>query len=241
MFQLNKVRFAYGESLALDDLSFTIKKGDALALMGSNGSGKTTLMKLLVGLIVADSGEYLYAGQRVDKRALNNRVFAKNLHQRIGFLFQNSDAQLFCPTVSEEIAFGPQQLGLTKTQIDERVNDCSVLLGIEPLLMKPPYHLSEGEKRKVALAAVLSLNPEVLVMDEPLNSLDPKTKRFLRDLLIRLNSAGKTIIASTHDFTYLDGLFKSAIVLSADHRLASIGPYEKIIADQVFLAAHNIV
>lgn len=241
MIRLERISYSYGQTLALAGVDMDIAGGDAVALIGPNGSGKSTLMKVLTGLVVAEAGTYDFEGKRVDAASLADRGFSKNLHRRIGFLFQNSDAQLFCPTVAEELAFGPLQLGLSGTEVDGRVADCASLLGIENLLAKAPYQLSEGEKRKVALAAVLSLNPEVLVLDEPLNSLDPKTKLFLRDLLARLNAAGKTVIASTHDFTYLEGFFRTAVVLSSEHRVARIGPYEEVVGDRSFLQAHNII
>jgi cobalt/nickel transport system ATP-binding protein len=241
MIRLEGVSFSYGDTTALRDIDLSIQGGAAVALIGPNGSGKSTLMKILTGLEAIDQGIYFFNGQLVNPKSLADRSFAKYLHRRIGFLFQNSEAQLFCPTVAEELAFGPLQLGLDEGAVEERVHDCAALLGIEPLREKPPYQLSEGEKRKVALAAVLSLNPEVLVLDEPLNSLDPRTKRFLRSLLEGLHRSGKTIVASTHDFNYLEDLFTTAVVLSQDHRVLRIGPYDEIIADRAFLEAHNIV
>jgi len=241
MIRLNGVSFSYGDEVALQDIDLSIERGSAVALIGPNGSGKSTLMKILTGLEMVNQGAYFFDGQRVDPKALADRTFAKNLHRRIGFLFQNSEAQLFCPTVADELAFGPLQLGLDEEVAEKRVKDCALLLGIESLREKPPYQLSEGEKRKVALAAVLSLNPEVLILDEPLNSLDPRTKRFLRSLLENLHRSGKTLVASTHDFNYLKGIFTTAVVLSQDHRVIRIGPYDEIIADQAFLETHNIV
>lgn len=241
MIRLEGVCFSYGDVPALRDITVTVPRGATVALMGPNGSGKSTLMKILTGLEPVTQGTYCFDGQTVDHRTLTNRTFAKNLHRRIGFLFQNSEAQLFCPTVADEVAFGPLQLGLDEGAVEERVADCLALLDIEALREKPPYQLSEGEKRKVALAAVLSLNPEVLVLDEPLNSLDPRTKRFLRTLLENLHHSGKTILASTHDFQYLEGFFSTAVVLSQDHRVLRSGPYDGIIADRTFLEAHNIL
>lgn len=241
MITLENVDYSYEDSPALSDIHLNIERGDSVALIGPNGSGKSTLMKLISGLVMPDSGTYDFDGCRIDKAFLSNRISSKNFHHRIGFLFQNSDIQLFCPTVADELSFGPLQLGIDDSEINARVNDCADLLGITPLLSKVSYHLSDGEKRKVALAAVLSLNPEVLVLDEPLNSLDPKTKRFLNKLLTDLNRAGKTIISSIHDFAYLDGVFNKAVVLSADHRIVRSGSYNEIVGDQDFLIKHNVI
>ncbi len=239
--RLDGVGFSYDKEPVLKDIDLSVKAGEAIALIGPNGSGKSTLMKILVGLEAPESGTYHFEGRKVDRESLNKPAFAKDLHRRVGFLFQNSETQLFCPTVEEEIAFGPNQLGLPEEECRARVLDCARLLGVEGLLEKPPYRLSEGEKRKVAMAAVLSLNPEVLVLDEPLNSLDPKAKRFFRVLLDDLKGVGKTLIVSTHEFSYFNGLFDTAVVLSEEHRIARIGPYAELIEDQAYLEALNIL
>ena len=130
-------------------------------------------------------------------------------------------------------------MGLDEGEVERRVEDCLDLLGIRKLRARVPYHLSEGEKRKVALAAVLALDPEVLVLDEPMNGLDPRMKHFLKDLLVALNEAGKTLLCSTHDFEYVEGAFRTAVVLDEDHRLARTGPYGDIIRDKAFLKAQK--
>ncbi len=144
--------------------------------MGANGCGKSTLLKLLNGIISPDSGSYGFHGEEVTHKKLQDEKFSKLLHQKIGFVFQNSDTQLFCSSVYDEVAFGPRQMGLEESEVEHRVNDCLALLGIQEFRNRIPYHLSGGEKRKVAIAACLSLNPEVLVLDEPMNGLDPRRK-----------------------------------------------------------------
>lgn len=242
MIELVDLKFSYtGAATALEGVSLTIRGGDAVALIGANGSGKSTLLKVIAGLVVPDAGTYEFQGRRVDAAALADPAVSKDLHRRVGFLFQNSEAQLFCPTVEEELAFGPLQLGLDPGEVETRVADCAGLLDIRHLLPKASYQLSDGEKRRVALAAVLSLNPEVLVLDEPLNALDPRTKRFLVDLLGELNAAGKTIVAATHDFAPLEGVLRTAVILSQDHRVVRVGDYAEIVADRETLTAHNII
>jgi cobalt/nickel transport system ATP-binding protein len=131
-------------------------------------------------------------------------------------------------------------MGFSDEEVARRVSDCLKLLNIEKLRDRAPYNLSGEEKKKVAIASVLALNPEVLVLDEPMNGLDPKTKRFLRELMLKLNTAGKTIICSTHDFEYVEGVFKRAIVFSKDHNIIRDEDYETVIKDEQFLIDNNI-
>jgi cobalt/nickel transport system ATP-binding protein len=241
MIELRDVSFSYAEAPALSHVELAVARGEALALIGPNGSGKSTLLKLLNGLVFPESGSYLFDGEEVSAARLKDPRRARSFHQRVGFLFQNSEAQLFCTSVYDEVAFGPRQMGLGDEEIEGRVGDCLELLGIGALRGRVPYHLSGGEKRKVALASVLALNPEVLVLDEPMNGLDPRTKRFLRDFLVSMRDAGKTIICATHDFEYVEGLFGKAAVFSSGHELCRSGDYAEIIGDRDFLARQNIV
>jgi len=241
MIELKDIHYDYGEGEVLSGIDLAIAPGASLAFIGPNGCGKSTLMKLLNGIVLPSRGSYLFDGDEVSARSLRNPSFAKRFHQRVGFLFQNSDAQLFCPVVHDEVAFGPRQMGLPEEEVQRRVEDCLALLDIRELRSRVPYHLSGGEKRRVALAAVLALNPEVLVLDEPMGGLDPRMKGFLREIVSTLNRAGKTIVCSTHDFAYVDGLFETAIVIGGDHRVARVGPWSEVTADQDFLREMNIV
>jgi cobalt/nickel transport system ATP-binding protein len=240
MIDLNNVSFSYKEAYALKDININITKGEAVALVGSNGSGKSTFLKLINGIVFSQKGTYRFEDKEINEKVLQDSKFSKLFHKKIGFVFQSAEAQLFCSTVYEEIAFGPRQMCLKEEEVEVRVNDCLKLLNIEELKNRTPYNLSGGEKKRVAIASVLSLNPEVLVLDEPMNGLDPKTKRFLRELLLKLNAAGKTIICSTHDFEYIQGVFKRAIVFSKDHSIVRDDEYEKVINDEVFLVDNNI-
>lgn len=200
MFELENVSYAYDENApALDGVSLHIPKGSAVALVGANGSGKTTLLRLLNGLVLPTRGEYRFDGVRVDKRALKDSAFAKTFHRRVGFVFQNADAQLFCGSVDDEIAFGPRQLDLSEEECRRRVDGSLKLLGIEKLRFRPPYATSGGEKRKIAFASVLSLNPDALVMDEPLAGLDAQSQSLVVDLLKALRAAHKTLVFATHN------------------------------------------
>jgi cobalt/nickel transport system ATP-binding protein len=192
-------------------------------------------------LVFPDAGSYSFDGAVISRARLKDQLVSKSFHQRMGFMFQNSDAQLFCASVRDEVAFGPRQMGLAEAEIERRVDDCLGLLGIAALASRVPYHLSCGEKRKVALASALALNPDVLVLDEPMNGLDPRTKRFLRDFLILMRSAGKTIVCATHDFEYVEGVFDRAAVFSTSHEISRTGSYQEIIDDRGFLEANNIL
>lgn len=240
MIQLKSIDFSYNGNNALKDITLTLERGEAVALIGPNGSGKSTFLKLINGLVFPQGGSYSFQGQEIKEKKLQDNKYSKLFHKKVGFVFQNSEAQLFCSTVYDEVAFGPRQMGLSGEETDSRVADCLKLLDIEELVDRAPYNLSGGEKKRVAIASVLSLNPEVLVLDEPMNGLDPKTKRFLRELLIKLNSAGKTIICSTHDFEYVEGVFKRALVFSKDHKIIRDDEYESVISDIEFLEHENI-
>ena len=132
-------------------------------------------------------------------------------------------------------------MGLSNEEIEKRVSSCLRMLNIEKVKDEHPYNLSGGEKKRVAIASVLALNPEVLVLDEPMNGIDPKGKKFLKELLIMLNKSGKTIICATHDFEYVEGIFKRGIVFSENHNIIRDDRYENIIKDKQFLEEHNII
>lgn len=240
MIELKDVNFRYRNRNALDNINIRIEEGESVALIGPNGSGKSTFLKLINGVVVPQQGEYLFNKEQITEKKLNNSIFSKEFHRKIGFVFQNSDAQLFCSTVYEEIAFGPRQMGFSEEKVNERVYDCLELLNIEKIKHEAPYNLSGGEKKRAAIASVLSMNPEIITLDEPMNGIDPKGKKFLRDFMIKLNSSGKTIICSTHDFEYVEGVFKRAIVFSEDHKIIRDDDYNAIIKDEKFLVENNI-
>ncbi|MGL5821649.1 MAG: energy-coupling factor ABC transporter ATP-binding protein [Sarcina sp.] len=241
MIKLEEVNFAYKNTVALRGIDLEIKEGEAVALIGPNGSGKSTFLKLINGLIHPVEGKFIFDGDEVTEKKLENSKYSKQFHQRVGFIFQNSDAQLFNSTVYEEIAFGPRQMGISEDEVEKRVTDCLSLLKIEALRDRQPYNLSGGEKKKVAIASVLALNPEILVLDEPMNEIDPKGKRFLREFLLKLKASGKTLICSTHEFAYIEGIFDRALVFSQDHEIVRDGEYKEILSDKNFLMENNIL
>lgn len=196
---LSHISYNYEEVSALNDISLEIYAGELIFFTGPNGCGKSTLFKLLNGLIFPTKGEYYFDNKKIDKNTLQDNIFAKNFHKRIGYIFQNPDVQLFNATVYDEIAFGPRQMNLDEEIIHQRVNELLIYLNIQHLKDRPPYHLSGGEQKKVALAAILALNPDVLMIDEPLNGLDNKTRQWFKDFLLNFIKANKTILISTHE------------------------------------------
>ena len=200
MLELKNASHSYEEGVkTLENVSLRVERGQAVAIVGANGSGKTTLLKLINGLIFPTSGSYEFDGTPITRKALADAKFAKTFHRRIGFVFQNADAQLFCGSVEDEIAFGPRQLNFTEEEIGRRVDDCLELLEITRLRRRAPYALSGGEKRRVAFASVLAVNPEVLVADEPLASLDESGRKIVVGLFKTLRAAGKTLVFATHN------------------------------------------
>ena len=199
MIELKNVCYAYGKEIALRYINLNIQKGESVIIQGPNGCGKSTLIKLLNGIIFPMEGSYTYQGHEITEKTLKDTRFAKWFHQQMGYVFQNVDTQLFCGSVEEEIAFGPTQMGLSENEIRQRTEDCLKLFGIEKLRERPPYHLSGGEKRKVSLACIMSMNPEVLILDEPLAGLDENTQKMLIDFLKKFHVSGKTLIIITHN------------------------------------------
>ena len=241
MIKLENISFTYKNKTALDNVNINIEEGESIAIIGPNGSGKSTFLKLLNAIIFSSNGKYIFDNTEINEHELKDTKLLKLFHKRLGFVFQNSDAQLFCSTVFEEVAFGPMQMELPEEEVNKRVEDCLNLLNIDKLKDEHPYNLSGGEKKRVAIASVLAMNPEVITLDEPMNGIDPKGKRFLKQLLIDLNKSGKTIICATHDFEYIEGVFHRAIVFSEDHKIIRDDKYENVINEQDFLRKHNII
>ena len=241
MIELKNVQFSYENVSALKDINLTIAAGESVALLGSNGCGKSTLLKMLNGILFPQKGSYCFQGDEVSKRSMKDATFAKRLHQKIGFIFQNSDTQLFCANVYDEIAFAPRQMGLEEKEVRKRVEDCLRLLNLEEFQNRTPYHLSGGEKKKVALACILSMNPDIIVLDEPWNGLDPKTQRWLMNFLKELNARGKTIILSTHNLEFLEELTPRAILFNEEHQIVADQKLEEILCNEELLKEVNLV
>ena len=179
IFQAKDLTYRYNDQVALNKLSLDVRKGERLALLGANGSGKSTLIRLLDGLVFPESGTLLFDGEPLTEAT----GFTFQFRRRVGLVFQNPDAQLFNPTVFDEIAFGPLQLGWTKERIREEVSKTLEAMEIAHLRHRSPHQLSGGEKKRVAIASVMILDPEVLLLDEPTAALDPKSQHQIIELL----------------------------------------------------------
>ena len=236
------LRHSYlGRYPALVDVSFSVRRGERVAFLGANGCGKSTLLKVLDGLVFPDKGTYRAFGEPVTEDTLEDEQMSQGFRSRVGFVFQNSDAQVFSANVREEVAFGPLQLGLPRDEIADRVRDVLEMLGISDLADRAPFQLSGGQKKKVAIATVLVMNPDVLLFDEPTAALDPRTQYWLIELVERLGEAGKTIVHATHDLDLLHRIADRAVVFGEDHRIASDGSPDQILADHELLVGVNLV
>jgi cobalt/nickel transport system ATP-binding protein len=241
IFDVKGVFYHYLETEALTDINLEVASGESVALLGANGSGKSTLLKMLDGLVFPSSGAISAFGAALSEEALADEGFNRAFRSRVGFVFQNSDAQLFSPTVWEEVAFGPVYLGMAPHEVSQRVAETLHILGLEGLEERPPYHLSGGEKKKVALATVLAIRPEVFLLDEPTAGLDPKTSTFLARMIIQLIAEGKTVITATQDLSLAAAVAGRAIVLGEDHTVAGEGEAASVLADRELLLAANLI
>lgn len=213
IFNVDNISYTYRDGKkALESVSLTIQEGESLAVIGANGSGKSTLLYILDGILEPQSGEIRAFG-----RPIRNEF--DELRQRVSLLFQNPQVQLFSLNVWDELCFGPLQLGLSQGDIERRASDILKLLSIEHLKDRGPWNLSGGEMKKVAFGTCLSVNPNVILLDEPTTGLDPRSQIELIDLIIDLRKAGKTIITATHDLGIIEDISDRTIVFDEDHRI----------------------
>ncbi len=240
LFELDNVSFAYRGVTALDRISLAVPAGQRLALLGANGCGKSTLLRILGGLYFPDQGVVRYRGSPLTEHDFEHDAFAQTFRKRVGVVFQNPDVQLFCPTVFEEVAFGPLQLGWPKDKIRATVTEALDYFQVADLRDRAPYRLSGGEKKRVALASVLIMDPEVILLDEPTAALDPRTERQIVDLMRSWQSLGKTIVTATHDLNTLGEIADSCIVMDKG-RVAGGGTPAEVIADRALLTGANLI
>jgi cobalt/nickel transport system ATP-binding protein len=242
VFECRDLHYRYLDRFpALEGVSLSVGQGERVALLGPNGCGKSTLLKLLDGLIFPDSGTFTAFGHPVTEDNLEDEQFSRGFRSRVGFVFQNSDTQVFSPTVREEVAFGCLQLGLSTVETAARVDDVLAMLDITDLADRAPFQLSGGQKKRVAIASVLVMNPEVLLFDEPTAALDPRTQQWLIDLIVELGAAGKTIVLATHDLDALDVLADRCLVFAEDHTITRTGTPDEILADHDLLLRANLI
>ncbi len=235
IFLLKDVSYSYGDGKrALDSVSLRISEGESVSVIGTNGSGKSTLLYILDGILRPQSGQILAFGSALtDKNS--------ELRKKVSLLFQNPQVQLFSLSVWDELCFGPLQLGLGLEDIEKRASDILELLGILHLRERGPWNLSGGEMKKVALGTCLSINPEVILLDEPTTGLDPRSQVEFLDLIVGLRKAGKTIITATHDLGIIEDISERTIVFSEDHRVILEESPSEIIRNTDVLLRANLI
>jgi cobalt/nickel transport system ATP-binding protein len=239
LFTVHGLGFRYGELSALQGIDLAFQPGDRIALLGSNGSGKSTLLRILDGLIAPSAGHVYFNGTELNDRSLSDDEYVIGFRRRVALLFQDPDVQLFNPTVFDEVAFGPLQLRWPREEIRHAVEHVLALLEIGHLKDRAPHRLSGGEKKRVALASILVLDPEVLLLDEPTAALDPRSQSQLIDFLRHL-PAGKMVITATHDLETVEHIAGYCYVLSAGEVVAQGTPPE-ILGNRELLESVNLV
>lgn len=242
VFEMRHVYHQYaGGITSLEDISFIVQPASCWAILGANGSGKSTLLKLLDGLYYATDGQVLAFGDELGEKRFRDEAFNYQFRRRVGFVFQDSDVQLFSPSVLDEVAFAPLQLGLTVEQVQTRIHRAMEALNITRLADRPPHHLSGGEKKRVALASVMSLEPDVWLLDEPTAGLDPRSQSWFLQFISQQRLAGKTIVIATHDLSIIQRIATNCLVIDEEHRIAAVGVPESILKDHTLLHACNLI
>lgn len=239
IFDVRDVTFSYNDVTALSGLSLAIKQNSRVAILGANGSGKSTFLRLLDALYFPDKGSISWFGETLSEEAFQDEKFAFDFRRRVAFVFQNPDVQLFNPTVFDEVAFAPLQLRWSKDEIKSRVNEILETMEIAHLKDRAPHRLSGGEKKRVALASVLILDPEVLLLDEPTAALDPKSQSRVIDFLACLD-AKKTVITATHDLNIVADIADYCFVLQ-NGRVAGFGTPSEILSNEDLLEKTNLI
>jgi cobalt/nickel transport system ATP-binding protein len=241
-FVLAGATHTYGAGIcALDGIDLTIESGQHVAIVGANGSGKSTLLKMLDGLVFCSAGSIIANGHPLTEDALEEPPLRHEFRSRVGFVFQDADVQLFCNTVFDELAFGPLQLGLAPDEVRARVAQVAAALRIEKLLDRAPYTLSGGEKKRVAIASVMTMRPRVLLMDEPTNALDPRSQVWLLDVLAEWKAEGRTVVIATHDLSAAAESCERMVVLSEEHRVVADGTPDEVLGQRDLLLSVNLI
>ncbi|GAA1914435.1 ABC transporter ATP-binding protein [Streptomyces sodiiphilus] len=229
--EVSGLAYAYPDGhQALFGVDLTLRPGERVALLGPNGAGKTTLVLHLNGILTAGAGSVRVAGLPVDREHL------AEIRRRVGIVFQDPDDQLFMPTVREDVAFGPANAGLRGAELEARVNAALERVGMAGYADRPPHHLSFGQRRRVAVATVLAMDPEILVLDEPSANLDPAARRELADIL---RSLDLTLLMVTHDLPYALELCPRSVILG-DGTITADAPTRELLSDEDLLRRHRL-
>ncbi|MGW7051840.1 energy-coupling factor ABC transporter ATP-binding protein [Streptomyces sp. NPDC054887] len=229
--EVNGLAYAYPDGhQALFGVDLNVARGERVALLGPNGAGKTTLVLHLNGILTAGAGSVTVAGLPVGKRHL------AEIRRRVGIVFQDPDDQLFMPTVREDVAFGPAAAGMRGAELEACVTAALERVGMAQYADRPPHHLSFGQRRRVAVATVLAMEPEILVLDEPSSNLDPASRRELADIL---RSLDVTVLMVTHDLPYALELCPRSVILSGGVIVAD-GRTQELLSDEAVMRAHRL-
>ena len=239
IFELVDVGYTYQNQSALEAVSLEIRRGQRVALLGANGSGKSTLLRLLDALYFPSQGELKAFGEVLSEDALADDARNFAFRRRVGLVFQNPDVQLFNPTVFDEVAFGPLQLGWPREKVLRGVDAILARFAIGHLKHRVPHRLSGGEKKRVALASVLILEPEVLLLDEPTAALDPESQGEVIRFLLEGRKTGRTIVTATHDLDIVEDIADYVIVLDGG-KVARIGTPAEILSDEALLVKTHL-
>ena len=229
--QVDAVSFSYPDGHpALHNVSLSIDAGERVALLGPNGAGKTTLVLHLNGILTPSSGRVVVAGLPVVKENF------REIRRRVGVVFQDPDDQLFMPTVRDDVAFGPANLGFRGEELQRCIDGALSQVGMSEYADRPPHHLSFGQRRRVAIATVLAMNPEVLVLDEPSSNLDPASRRELAEILFALPV---TTLMVTHDLPFALQICPRSVIL-CDGKLVADAPTRELLADETLMAQNRV-
>ena len=239
-FEVQNISFSYEAIPAIRGLTLHIEEGDRIALLGANGSGKSTLLRILDALYFPSSGTVTFKGDALTEKQLQHDEFFLNFRRRVALVFQNPDIQLFNPTVFDEVAYAPLQLQWSKEDVIRRVQETLRVMSISHLKDRSPYRLSVGEKKRVALASVLVLDPEVLLLDEPTATLDPKSQSQVVDLIQQWKGTAKTVITATHQLEIVEDIADRVLVLEAGAVIAEGTPSE-ILSNTGLLLRANLI
>jgi cobalt/nickel transport system ATP-binding protein len=241
IFKVTDLGYAYDQKIvALDHVNLTVTAGEHLVILGANGCGKSTLLKILDGLYFPNRGSVFAFGNPLTEAAFLETAFNFDFRRRVSLVFQDTDVQLFMPSVWDEVAFAPLQLGVSQEEVKQRVASAMAALQIEKLRDRPPHQLSSGEKRRVALASVLSLSPDVWLLDEPTTGLDPRSQGWLVEFILNQRKAGKTLVTATHDLAIAEQIATRILVFDEEHHVVASGEPEAILGDHVLLHTCNL-
>ncbi len=239
LFELSNVCFAFERTAALRDLCLAVQPGERLAVLGANGSGKSTLLQMLDALLFPQQGEVKFCGGSLSEALFRDENFAFDFRRRVALVFQDPEVQLFNPTVFDEIAFGPLQLRWARGVVRDRVEETMGEMQLTHLRSRAPHRLSSGEKKRVALASVLVLEPEVLLLDEPTSGLDPSSQSHIIDCLIAWQGT-KTIITATHDLEIIEDIADRCLVLESG-QAAALGSPRDVLHDEPLLRRTHLI